>query len=114
MFDSLAEKLQSTLAEVRGRGTLTEDDVAGAMREIRLALLEADVNFKVVKSFTDAVRERALGADVIGQLNPGQQVVKIVADEHGATGSGEHGAVGIAEQAAIEPSPDQNSGASRQ
>jgi signal recognition particle subunit SRP54 len=81
MFDSLAEKLQSTLAEVRGRGTLTEADVAAAMREIRLALLEADVNFKVVKSFTDAVRERALGADVIGQLNPGQQVVKIVADE---------------------------------
>jgi signal recognition particle subunit SRP54 len=81
MFDSLAEKLQSTLAEVRGRGTLTEDDVKAAMREIRLALLEADVNFKVVKSFTDAVRERALGADVVGQLNPGQQVVKIVADE---------------------------------
>src|SRR5437660_2997722 len=81
MFDSLAEKLQATLADVRGRGTLTEDDVASAMREIRLALLEADVNFKVVKSFTNAVRERALGADVIGQLNPGQQVVKIVSDE---------------------------------
>jgi signal recognition particle subunit SRP54 len=81
MFDSLAEKLQATLADVRGRGTLTEDDVSAAMREIRLALLEADVNFKVVKSFTNAVRDRALGADVIGQLNPGQQVVKIVADE---------------------------------
>src|SRR3984957_2834567 len=81
MFDSLAEKLQATLSDVRGRGTLTEADVAAAMREIRLALLEADVNFKVVKSFTDAVRERALGADVIGQLNPGQQVVKIVSDE---------------------------------
>src|SRR6201988_4140703 len=81
MFDSLAEKLQATLAEVRGRGTLTEDDVTAAMREIRLALLEADVNFKVVKSFTNAVKERALGADVIGQLNPGQQVVKIVSDE---------------------------------
>src|SRR5580658_1914814 len=81
MFDSLAEKLQATLTEVRGRGTLTEADVRAAMREIRLALLEADVNFKVVKSFTDAVRERALGADVIGQLNPGQQVVKIVNDE---------------------------------
>ena len=52
MFDSLAEKLQATLADVRGRGTLTEDDIAAAMREIRLALLEADVNFKVVKSFT--------------------------------------------------------------
>src|SRR5437868_6727688 len=81
MFDSLAEKLQATLADVRGRGTLTEDDVSAAMREIRLGLLEADVNFKVVKSFTGAVKERALGADVIGQLNPGQQVVKIVSDE---------------------------------
>ena len=81
MFDSLAEKLQATLADVRGRGTLTEDDVNAAMREIRLALLEADVNFRVVKSFTSAVKERALGADVIGQLNPGQQVVKIVNEE---------------------------------
>jgi len=83
MFDSLAEKLQATLADVRARGTLTEDDVNAAMREIRLALLEADVNFRVVKSFTSAVKERALGADVIGQLNPGQQVVKIVHDELG-------------------------------
>jgi signal recognition particle subunit SRP54 len=81
VFDSLADKLQATLSDVRGRGTLTEADVRAAMREIRLALLEADVNFKVVKNFTDAVRERALGADVIGQLNPGQQVVKIVNDE---------------------------------
>ncbi|HKG39853.1 MAG TPA: signal recognition particle protein [Conexibacter sp.] len=81
MFDTLAEKLQATLADVRGRGTLTEDDVNAAMREIRLALLEADVNFKVVKSFTNAVKERALGSDVIGQLNPGQQVVKIVNEE---------------------------------
>src|ERR1700733_15144607 len=81
MFDSLAEKLQATLTDVRGRGTLTEDDINAAMREIRLALLEADVNFKVVKSFTSAIKERALGADIIGQLNPGQQVVKIVSDE---------------------------------
>ncbi len=81
MFDSLAEKLQATLSEVRGRGTLTEDDINAAMREIRLALLEADVNFKVVKSFTSAVKERALGADIVGKLNPGQQVVKIVSDE---------------------------------
>jgi signal recognition particle subunit SRP54 len=81
MFDTLAEKLQATLADVRGRGTLTEDDVNAAMREIRLALLEADVNFKVVKSFTSAVKERALGSGVIGQLNPGQQVVKIVNEE---------------------------------
>ncbi len=69
------------MTDVRGRGTLTEDDINAAMREIRLALLEADVNFKVVKSFTNAVKERALGADIVGQLNPGQQVVKIVSDE---------------------------------
>jgi signal recognition particle subunit SRP54 len=81
MFESLGEKLQETLKDVRGHGTLTEDDIARAMREIRLALLEADVNFKVVKSFTNAVKERALGAEVIGQLNPGHQVVKIVMDE---------------------------------
>jgi signal recognition particle subunit SRP54 len=81
MFDSLSEKLQATLSDVRGRGTLTEGDITAAMREIRLALLEADVNFKVVKSFTESVKERALGADVVGQLNPGQQVVKIVSDE---------------------------------
>jgi signal recognition particle subunit SRP54 len=81
MFDSLADKLQATLTDVRSRGTLTEDDISAAMREIRLALLEADVNFKVVKSFTGAVKERALGADIVGQLNPGQQVVKIVSEE---------------------------------
>src|SRR3954464_14133657 len=81
MFDTLAEKLQATLADVRGRGTLTEDDVNAALREIRLALLEADVNFRVVKEFTTRVKERALGAGVIGQLNPGQQVVKIVHEE---------------------------------
>jgi signal recognition particle subunit SRP54 len=81
MFDSLAEKLQATLGDVRQRGTLTESDIDGAMREIRLALLEADVNFKVVKRFTSDVKERCLGADIVGKLNPGQQVVKIVADE---------------------------------
>jgi signal recognition particle subunit SRP54 len=81
MFDSLSEKLQATLSDVRGHGTLTEADINAAMREIRLALLEADVNFQVVKSFTSAVKARALGADVIGQLNPGQQVIKIVNDE---------------------------------
>jgi signal recognition particle subunit SRP54 len=81
MFDSLAEKLQATLADVRGRGTLTEADINAAMREIRLALLEADVNFKVVKSFTNEVKEKALGADIVGKLNPGQQVVKLVSDQ---------------------------------
>jgi signal recognition particle subunit SRP54 len=81
MFDSLAEKLQGTLADFRQRGTLTEQDIDAAMREIRLALLEADVNFKVVRQFTSQVKERCLGADVVGGLNPGHQVVKIVADE---------------------------------
>jgi signal recognition particle subunit SRP54 len=81
MFDSLAEKLQETLSDVRNRGTLTEQDIDVAMREIRLALLEADVNFKVVRQFTAQLKERCIGAEVIGKLNPGQQVVKIVAEE---------------------------------
>src|SRR5919199_4243906 len=81
MFDSLSEKLQGALDGVRQRGALTDDDIARAMREIRLALLEADVNFKVVKSFTSRVRERAQGVEVQRQLNPGQQVVKIVDEE---------------------------------
>jgi signal recognition particle subunit SRP54 len=81
LFDSLSEKLQETLAGVRQRGTLTEEDINAAMREIRLALLEADVNFKVVKQFTSTVKERCLGAEVSKQLNPGQQVVKIVNEE---------------------------------
>jgi signal recognition particle subunit SRP54 len=81
MFDTLSDRLQSALADVRSRGKLTEDDINKAMRAIRLALLEADVNFQVVKRFTAAVKERALGADVLESLNPGQQVVKIVSDE---------------------------------
>jgi signal recognition particle subunit SRP54 len=81
MFDSLAEKLQGTLSDVRQRGTLSEQDIDAAMREIRLALLEADVNFKVVRQFTSQVKERCMGAEVIGKLNPGHQVVKIVGEE---------------------------------
>jgi signal recognition particle subunit SRP54 len=81
MFESLAEKLQQALSDVRNRGTLTEEDIDGAMREIRLALLEADVNFKVVRQFTVQLKERCMGAEIIGRLNPGQQVVKIVAEE---------------------------------
>ena len=81
MFDSLAEKLQTTLADVRRHGTLSEQDIDAAMREIRLALLEADVNFKVVRQFTAQLKERCLGEEVIGKLNPGQQVVKIVGEE---------------------------------
>jgi len=81
MFDALSERLQETLSDVRARGKLSEDDINKAMRDIRLALLEADVNFKVVKDFTARVKARALGADVLESLNPGQQVVKIVDDE---------------------------------
>ncbi|HLM86363.1 MAG TPA: signal recognition particle protein [Solirubrobacteraceae bacterium] len=81
MFDSLAEKLQETLSGVRQRGTLSEQDIDATMREIRLALLEADVNFKVVRQFTSHLKERCLDADVVGGLNPGHQVVKIVSEE---------------------------------
>jgi signal recognition particle subunit SRP54 len=81
MFDTLSDKLQGTLGDLRGRGRLSEDDVSRAAREIRLALLEADVNFKVVKEFVLKVKERALGADVTKSLTPGQQVVKIVHEE---------------------------------
>jgi signal recognition particle subunit SRP54 len=81
MFDQLSERLQSTLSDVRSRGKLNEGDIDKAMREIRLALLEADVNFKVVKQFTTQVKERALGSGVLESLDPGQQVVKIVNEE---------------------------------
>jgi len=81
VFDQLSDRLQATLSEVRSRGKLSEDDVDAAMREIRLALLEADVNFKVVKSFTKTLKERCLGAEVLESLDPGQQVVKIVDEE---------------------------------
>ena len=81
MFDTLSERLQAALGDVRSRGKLTEDDINKAMRQIRLALLEADVNFQVVKQFTAAVKERALGAEVLESLNPGQQVVKLVDEE---------------------------------
>ncbi|TMK64817.1 MAG: signal recognition particle protein [Actinobacteria bacterium] len=81
MFETLSDRLQAALSDVRARGKLTEDDVAKAMRQVRLALLEADVNFQVVKSFTAQVKARALGAEVLEALNPGQQVVKLVSEE---------------------------------
>jgi signal recognition particle subunit SRP54 len=81
MFDTLSDRLQAALSDVRSRGKLTEDDVDKAMRQVRLALLEADVNFQVVKRFTAQVKEKALGEQVLESLNPGQQVVKIVGDE---------------------------------
>src|SRR3954452_13695026 len=81
MFDTLSERLQAALSDVRRSGKLTDDDISKAMRAIRLALLEADVNFQVVKGFTSQVKERALGAEVTTSLTPGQQVTKIVSDE---------------------------------
>jgi signal recognition particle subunit SRP54 len=81
VFDTLSDKLQATLGDLRGKGRLDEDTISKAMREIRLALLEADVNFEVVKSFVASVRERATGQDVLKSLTPGQQVVKIVHEE---------------------------------
>jgi signal recognition particle subunit SRP54 len=91
MFDQLSDRLQSTLSDVRSRGKLSEGDIDSAMRDIRLALLEADVNFKVVKAYTKTLKERCLGAEVMDSLDPGQQVVKIVneelADLMGGTGA---------------------------
>src|SRR3954454_11246116 len=81
MFDALSDKLQHALGDLRGRGRLDEESVSKAMREIRLALLEADVNLGVVKEFVARVRERAVGADVTKSLTPGQEVVKIVHEE---------------------------------
>ncbi|REJ34292.1 MAG: signal recognition particle protein [Bacillota bacterium] len=81
MFSNLAEKLQTALGKLRGRGKLSEKDVDEALREVRLALLEADVNFRVVKDFVARVKERAVGEEVMQSLTPGQQVIKIVHEE---------------------------------
>src|SRR6266508_513215 len=81
MFDALSDRLQSALGDLRGRGKLDEEAISRAMREIRLALLEADVNFEVVKQFVAQVRERALGQEVLKSLTPGQQVAKAVHEE---------------------------------
>lgn len=81
MFDNLSDRLQAIFKNLTGRGRLSEADVDAAMREIRMALLEADVNFRVVKEFVARVRERAVGSEVLESLTPGQQVVKIVLDE---------------------------------
>ena len=80
-FDGLSEKLQNVFKNLRSKGRLTEDDVKAALKEVKMALLEADVNFKVVKQFTKTVQERAIGADVMNGLNPGQMVIKIVNEE---------------------------------
>lgn len=81
VFESLSEKLQNALGKLKGKGKLSEKDLDAAMREVKLALLEADVNFKVVKDFIKTVKERAIGSEVMESLTPGQQVIKIVNDE---------------------------------
>ena len=80
-FDSLSEKLQNVFKGLRSKGRLSEEDVKAALKEVKLALLEADVNFKVVKNFVKTVQEQAVGSDVLNGLNPGQTVIKIVNDE---------------------------------
>src|SRR4051794_32344912 len=81
MFESLSEKLQTVFRKLSGKGRVSEADVAEAMREVRMALLEADVNFKVVKDFVARVKEKSVGIDVLESLSPAQQVIKIVNDE---------------------------------
>lgn len=81
MFSVLSDKLESTLKNLRGQGTLTEENVTESLREVRRAFLEADVNFKVTKQFVNAVKEKALGQEVLSSVSPGQQIVKIIHDE---------------------------------
>ena len=80
-FESLSDKLQSVFKSLRGKGRLTESDVKAALKEVKMALLEADVSFKVVKQFISSVQERAVGEEVLGSLQPGQMVIKIVNEE---------------------------------
>ena len=88
-FENLTEKLQNVFKNLRGKGRLSEDDVKTSLKEVKMALLEADVNFKVVRQFTKAVQEKAVGQDVLNGLNPGQTVIKIVHDELVALMGGE-------------------------
>src|SRR5881392_4073243 len=81
VFDTLSDRLQGALGDLRKKGRLDEEAISRAMREIRLALLEADVNFTVVRDFVAGVRDKALGEEVLKSLTPGQQVVKVVHDE---------------------------------
>ncbi|MCP8970161.1 signal recognition particle protein [Ectobacillus ponti] len=94
-FEGLADRLQQTLQRIRGKGKVTEADVKEMMREVRLALLEADVNFKVVKDFIKRVSERAVGQDVMQSLTPGQQVVKVVQEELTALMGGEQSKIAV-------------------
>src|SRR5918998_3109615 len=101
MFESLSARLQAVTERLRGKAKITEADLDAALREIRLALLEADVHFKVVKEFVGRVRERASGQDVLTGLNAGQQIVKIVHDELVATLGGERHQLAIGAKPAV-------------
>ncbi|MBK5277165.1 MAG: signal recognition particle protein [Desulfuromonadales bacterium] len=97
MFDNLSEKLESVFKKLRGQGVMTEENIKDALREVRLALLEADVNFKVVKDFVESVRTKAIGVEVLQSLSPGQQIVRIVHDELVAVmGGGSDNALNLA------------------
>jgi signal recognition particle subunit SRP54 len=97
MFDSLSDKLESVFKKLRGQGVMSEENIKGALREVRLALLEADVNFKVVKDFVENVRAKAVGTEVLDSLSPGQQVIRIVHDELVAVmGGGEDNSLDLA------------------
>lgn len=97
-FEGLAERLQSTLNKIKGKGKVSEADVKEMMREVRLALLEADVNFKVVKEFIAKVKERAIGQEVLKSLTPGQQVIKVVNEELTALMGGEQSKIAVAKK----------------
>src|SRR5690242_10414720 len=95
-FEGLADRLQETLKKIRGKGKVSEEDVTQMMREVRIALLEADVNFKVVKDFINRVKERAVGQEVLKSLTPGQQVIKVVNEELTALMGGEQSKIAAA------------------
>ncbi len=81
IFDSLSDRLLGSIKKLRGQSKITDENIQDALKDIRMSLLEADVNFKVVKSFMDRVKEKALGQEVMGSITPGQQFVKVVHDE---------------------------------
>ena len=95
-FEGLADRLQATMQKIRGKGKVSEADVKEMMREVRLALLEADVNFKVVKQFVKKVSERAVGQEVMKSLTPGQQVIKVVKEELTELMGGEQSKIAVA------------------
>src|SRR5690606_29264722 len=97
-FEGLADRLQKTIQKITGKGKVSEADVKEMTREVRLALLEADVNFKVVKDFVNRVKERALGQEVMESLTPGQQVIKVVKDESSQLLDGEQSKIAVSQK----------------